>query len=605
MTAAGASDLTVYRRLLRQARPCWPHLGAYFLLSALSTPLVLLTPLPLKVAVDSLVGAGPVTLPFAPPAPVGAARSDGSTFVLTCGLLVAVALLSQLQGLGRALLRAYTAERLVQGFRMRLFGHAQRLSLAYHDARGPSDSAYRIYYDAPAIQWIVVDGVIPFITAGITLVGMISVTARIDGQLALVALAVTPVLFLITRASSRRLRSQAREVKNLESGAVSVVQEVLAAVRVVKAFGQEDREQARFVRHAGAGARARLRLALAEGMLGVLLGLTTALGAAATLFVGMRHVQSGTLTIGELLLIMGYLAQLYAPLTTISKSTASLQGSLASAERAFRLLDEAPDVVERPHARPLRRAAGAVAFRHVGFAYGTAPPVLRDVSFAIGPGARLGIAGTTGAGKTTLVNLLTRLYDPTTGEILLDGVDLRDYKLADLRSQFALVLQEPVLFATSIVENIAYGRPGASHQEIVAAAEAACAHEFVARLPNGYQTQVGERGLRLSGGERQRISLARAFLKDAPILVLDEPTSSVDVKTEAAVVAALERLMRGRTTVVIAHRTSTLRHCDVRLVLEHGRTIEGEAATPAAPRGAARGAGDRPTPAPEAAHAAA
>ena len=271
---------------------------------------------------------------------------------------------------------------------------------------------------------------------------------------------------------------------------------------------------------------------------------------------------------------MSYLAQLYAPLKTISKSAATLQSSLASAERAFALLDEAPDVVERPNAGRLLRASGAVAFHNVSFAYNGGAPVLHDVSFDIRPGTRVGIMGMTGAGKTTLVSLLTRFYDPTAGQILLDGVDLRDYKLADLRNQFAIVLQEPVLFSTSIAENIAYARPDASEEEIIEAAKAANAHEFIVSLPQGYETLVGERGMRLSGGERQRISLARAFLKDAPILILDEPTSSVDMKTEAAIMEAMERLMQGRTAFIIAHRLSTLTNCDVLLKIENGRLFD-------------------------------
>jgi ATP-binding cassette subfamily B protein len=440
---------------------------------------------------------------------------------------------------------------------------------------------YRIQYDAPSIQYIAIDGVIPFVSAGCTVAGMIYVTARIDWQLALIALGVSPVLLLFSRVYRRRLRTQSREVKKLESSALAVVQEVLAAVRVVKAFGQEEREQERFVRRSGEGVRARIRLALAEGSYSLLVALTTAVGAAAVLFIGMRHVQSGVLTLGDLLLVMGYLAQLYGPLKTIGRKAASLQSHLASAERAFSVLDEAPDVLERPNARPLARASGAVAFRNVSFAYGDDRPVLHDVSFEIGPGTRLGVAGTTGAGKTTLVSLLVRFYDPTAGRILLDGVDLRDYRVTDLRNQFAIVLQEAVLFSTTIAENIAYARPGASGRDIVAAAKAANAHDFISRLPQGYETQVGERGLALSGGERQRIALARAFLKDAPILILDEPTSSVDVGTEAGIIEAMEQLMRGRTSIMIAHRLNVLANCDARLQIEHGRLVDATSAVPA------------------------
>ena len=295
---------------------------------------------------------------------------------------------------------------------------------------------------------------------------------------------------------------------------------------------------------------------------------------ATALFVGALDVRSGTLTVGELLLVMTYMTQLLTPIETITRRFAQIQGSLASAARALALLDERPDVEQIPNARPLGRAKGAIRFEHVSFGYQPDRPVLHDISFDITPGTRVGISGRTGAGKTTLVNLLMRFYDPTHGHILLDGVTLSDYRLSDLRNQFAIVLQEPVLFSTSIGENIAYARPGATFDDIVAAAKAASAHEFISALPDGYETLVGERGFRLSGGERQRISIARAFLKDAPILILDEPTSSIDTRTEQAIMTAMERLMHRRTTFMIAHRLSTLEVCDVKLVLDDGRLVE-------------------------------
>jgi ATP-binding cassette, subfamily B, bacterial len=565
------SDLTLFGRLLRQARPYWKHIAALFVVSLLASPLALLAPLPLKIAVDSGLGAHPVPGFLAAVLPEALTRSRTAVLVLAAGLVIAVAVASQLQDLASALLRAYTGEKLVLSFRARLFRHVQRLSLAYHDTRGTSDSIYRIQSDAAAIQYIAIDGIIPFLAAGATFVAMAVVMARIDWQLALVAVAVSPVHLLVARAYRLRLRSRSREVKRLESAALSLVQETLGAVRVVKAFGQEERQEQRFIHRSTEGMRARLRLAYAEGRLGLLTKLTIAGGTAATLLIGARHVQSGVLTLGELLLMMGYLSQFYGPVATIGKKVASLQSHLASAERALALLDEVPDVAERADARPLARASGAVSFRGVSFGYGGERPVLHDVSFDVAPGARVGIVGATGAGKTTLVNLLTRFYDPTAGQILLDGLDLRDYRLADLRNQFAIVLQEPVLFSVSIAENIAYARPDASREEVVRAAQAANAHDFILGLPQGYETLVGERGMRLSGGERQRVSLARAFLKDAPILILDEPTSSVDAKTEAAIIDAMERLARGRTSFVIAHREGMLRHSDVLLHLARGR----------------------------------
>src|SRR5512144_3237911 len=561
---AGAySDLTLYRRLLAQARPYWPHLGGLFALGLLTTPLALLVPVPLKIVVDSVLGTRPL------PGPLGhwfPAASPATGLAIAIGVLLAVTLLTQLQSLLNTWLRAYVGEHIVLGFRSRLLEQGQRLSLAYHDSTGTADTAYRIQHDAPALQYVAVDGIIPFVSAVISLITMIAVTARLDWQLALVALTVAPVLFFLSRVFRRRMRGQSRAVKKLESSALQVVQEILGALRVVKAFGQERRETERFAGRAREGLAARLRLALIEGRFGVAVGLTTAAGTAAVLYLGVGHVRSGVLTLGELLMVMSYLAQLYQPLSTISRKAAGLQSYLASAERAFALLDEVPDVPERPAARPLVRAGGAVEFQHVSFGYDAERVVLRDVSFT----------GATGAGKTTLVNLLTRFYDPTSGDVLLDGVDLRDYRVVDLRRQFAIVLQHPLLFSTTIGENIAYGRPGASREAVEEAAAAANAHDFIARLPRGYDTQVGELGQKMSGGERQRIALARAFLRDAPVLILDEPTSSVDLKTEALILDALERLMTSRTVFLITHRPSTWTMCDVRLQIERGRLVRKE-----------------------------
>jgi ATP-binding cassette, subfamily B, bacterial len=564
-------DLVIYRRLLAQARPYWPHIAAVFFVSLLAAPLALLAPVPLKIAVDSVIGSQPLPGFLDAIVPGFAADSAVSLLLVIAGLLVVIEALTQLQFIADEMLRTYIGERLQLDLRARLFRRLQQLSLSYHDSRGTADAGYRVQYDAVAIRTVAVDGVIPFLTAGFTVLSMLYVTARIDATLALVTLLVTPILGLLTWTYRRRLRVRHREVKQLESSALAVVQEVLTSLRVVKAFGQEPREEERFVDRSVVGMRARLRVALIDGMFGLLIGVVTALGAGAVLFIGVRRVNGGQITLGELLLVMGYLTQLYKPMQTISKRVTSLQSALAGAERAFSVLDEAPDVPERRDARPLGRARGAVDFRDVCFGYDGGPPTLRDVSFAVAPGARVGIEGTTGAGKTTLVSLLMRFYDPTSGAILLDGVDLRDYRLADLRNQFALVLQEPVLFSTSVVENIGYARRGASFDDIVAAARAAHAHDFVSALPAGYDTPVGERGMRLSGGERQRISLARAFLKDAPVLILDEPTSSVDVRTEALIFEAMERLMQGRTAFMIAHRLSTLDACDVRLEVERGR----------------------------------
>jgi len=543
----------LYARLLRQAQPYWLHLAALFVVSLLSIPLALLIPLPVKIAVDNVISSHSLPGFFEAVLPAAATRSGAGVLVFAALLLVSIALLEQIQGLFSSLLRTYLGEKLVLTFRAQLFHHAQRLSFSYHDRTGAFDASYRIQYDAPAIQWVLIDGIIPFATAALTLSGMIYVTATIDWQLALVALGISPVLIGVSRAYSRRLRGQWHEFSTLHSSAMAVVQEALATLRVVSSFGREDHEEARFLHRSRKGLWARLRVDFTQGRSGLLVGLTLAMGTGAVLVVGTRHVQAGTLTLGQLLVVVAYLGQLYGPLETLSRMTAHLQRSLASAERAFALLDEVPDVAERQEAKALPRTRGAVTFRNVSFRYSKDRSILHDISFDVSPGTRVGIAGATGAGKTTLVSLLTRFYDPTDGAILLDGVDLRDYKLADLRKQFGIHLQEPVLFSASIFENIAYARPDASYEEVVAAAKAANAHEFILRQAERYETPVGERGMRLSGGERQRISIARAFLKDAPILVLDEPTSLVDAHTEAAVLEAIQRLVRGRTTFIVAH----------------------------------------------------
>jgi ATP-binding cassette, subfamily B, bacterial len=567
------SDATVFRRILQEARPYWPHLAGIFLLGLLAAPLALLLPVPLKIAVDSVLGTDPLPGFIAFFLPESIAQSQAALLVLVVALQILVVLFIHLNSAATYVFQTYTGERMTLTFRERLFRHLQRLSFMFHDKRGTADSIYRIQYDAPSIQYITIYSVIPLVSSIAMLVAMIVVTARINLHLAFIALGVCPVLFLMARIYNSRMRDKYTDVKEMESGALNIVQEVMTSVRVVKAFGREEKEQERFVDHSRKTVRARVRLSLAEGLFGLLINMGIALGTAAVLYFGINGVKEGILTIGELLMVLTYLAQLYAPLESISKQVAKLQDSLASAKRAFELLDEIPDVMDRHDAKGLSRSRGEVEMCEVSFSYGGKTKVLNNVSFKTPPGTRVGIFGKTGAGKTTLVSLLTRFYDPAAGQILLDGVDLRDYKITDLRNQFSIVLQEPVLFSTSIEENIAYGRPEAGRKDIEKAALAANAHDFIKALPNGYDTLVGERGMRLSGGERQRIALARAFLKDAPILILDEPTSSVDIQTEASIMGAMERLMEGRTVFMIAHRLSTLDTCDLLLEIENGQQI--------------------------------
>jgi ATP-binding cassette subfamily B protein len=567
------SDVSLYKRIAAEARPYWAHVAAICLFSLLSAPLALLAPLPLKIAVDSVLGDSPLPQLLNMMLPPMAGNDKTAVLIVAISLVVMIIVLQQLQGFASWLLQLYVGEKLVLRFRSRLFGYVQRLSLSYHDTKGTADSLYRIQYDAPSVQYVTIQGFVPFLTAWVTLGALVWAIAQFDFALSMVALAVSPALFLLAEFYRRRIRSRWTAVKELESATMSVAQEVLGSVRVVKAFGQEDREQERFLEQATRSMSEQIGAVFAEMKFGLLMALTIAIGTAAVLFIGVGHVQAGMLSLGELLMVMAYLTQLYKPLETISKKVTEVQAALASAERAFALLDELPEVVPCATPLPLVRARGAVTFEHVCFSYETDRHILEDVSFQLEPGSCVGISGRSGAGKTTLVSLLTRFYDPSAGRILLDGADLREYALTDLRNQFAIVLQEPVLFSTTLAENIAYGRPTAAEAAIIAAARAANIHDFIVSLPDGYRTQVGERGMRLSGGERQRISLARAFLKDAPILILDEPTSSVDMNSEAAITDAMVRLMRGRTTFIIAHRLTTLEKCDVRLHLEQGRVM--------------------------------
>jgi len=557
-------------RIFGETRGYRARLVGGVLLDLLSTPLFLLAPVPLAIAVDSVLGSKPLPSFLDP---IFGGLSKNQVLIVAALLQVVVVVLADLQALGSQVLQTATNERLTVSFRARLFSHVQRLSFAFHDSRGTADSLYRIQYDATMVGLATLDGIIPMVTAAVTLCAVFVVILRLNTELALIALAVSPALVLLAARFKSRLRAQYDEAKRLESSAMRVVQEVLATFRVVKAFGREDSEHQRFVRASDRSVRANVRVSWTDGLLSLLIDAVTAAGTGAVLYVGIRNVESGALTLGALLVVINYLSRLYEPLKTVTRKVSTIQNALASAQRSYEILDQVPEITDRPGARHIERARGAVELDQVAFSYDGRHVILEDITLTVPQGCRVGIAGQTGAGKTTLIGLLMRFYDPTSGEIRLDGVDLRDYRVSDLRKQFALVLQDPVLFSTTIRENIAYGRPDATSEEIYEAAAQAGADAFIAGLPEGYNTLVGERGMRLSGGERQRISIARAFLKDAPILILDEPTSSVDVKTEAAILGSMNRLMEGRTSFMIAHRLSTLDSCDVLWEIKGGRAL--------------------------------
>ncbi|HKV94118.1 MAG TPA: ABC transporter ATP-binding protein [Candidatus Angelobacter sp.] len=560
-----------YRPLLQMARPYWPHLAGILLLSMIAAPIALLLAFPLKIVVDNVIGSQPLPHMLQAFLPAGYQTAKGAELLLAVGLLLGLSLVMNLQAFASWLLQTYTGEKLVLDFRTLLFWHVQRMDLMFHDRRGTNEVSYRIQHDAPAIQYIFLQGMVPVLSSSLNFFALLYVTMRIDWLMALIAVAVSPLLFVLARKSGRRARAGWDGIKKLDSSAMLVLYEALSSIRVVKAFGQEQFEDERFKMRSRQRMVEQVKVASAQATFHVLIASTIAAGTAAALWVGAHHVSSGILTLGDLLLIMAYMGQLYEPLRTISSKLPELQSWIVSVQRALALVEEAPELIEESHAVPLEHAQGHVSFCEVTFDYPSSGRALEQVSFDIPAGTRVGIIGASGSGKSTLVNLLTRFYDPTSGQILLDGRDLRFYRLKDLRRQFSILPQEAVVFSATVAENIAYARPEASREEIIAAARAAMAHDFILALPRGYDTLIGEGECRLSGGQRQRLAIARAFLKGAPVLIFDEPTSSVDIHTEQEIMEATEGLVRGRTTFIIAHRLSTIRNCDLLLVLKQGK----------------------------------
>jgi ABC-type multidrug transport system fused ATPase/permease subunit len=395
-----------------------------------------------------------------------------------------------------------------------------------------------------------------------------------DWQLALLSLAIVPFLFGSIYFFAHRIRTQSTSIQEQDSAMLAQAQEGLGAIRMVHAFGREDFEVSQFHQRAQESLQANLRLTLTNVNSALVIGTLIAVGTAAMYYVGSLHVLSGVLTLGSLLVFSAYLLMLYQPLESLTYTAWAMEGATAGARRCFEVLDRADDVVDAPDAKEIDETSGALGFQNVAFSYGSERPVLRDIDLSISPNQIVALVGGTGAGKSTLLSLVPRFYDPNAGTVTLDGQDLRAITKKSLRAKIAIVLQDTLLFSTTIRENIAYGRPGATDDEIRAAARRAQADEFITRLPAGYDSPVGERGGHLSVGQRQRIGIARAFLKDAPILLLDEPTSALDPTTEAAIMETIKDLMHGRTTLIVTHRLATIHSVDRIVVLEHGRVVE-------------------------------
>jgi ABC-type multidrug transport system fused ATPase/permease subunit len=462
-------------------------------------------------------------------------------------------------------------------FRLRcaLFDHVQRLSLRFHDTTTVGDSLYRVTWDTYSAQALFNTGIVPAVTAGLTLAGISVMMLSQDVMVTAAALAVSVPIALLVRRLDRPMTQHSLRVHERESDVSTRVQETLVGIRAVQAFGQEELEGARFRRQAEASLRANLGLTVLQMGSQALIGVLIAAGTGAVVWIAVSQARKGRITVGDVVLLLAYLAMLYKPLETLAYTAAAVQGAAAGAARVLTVLDATPDVTDTAGALDLgARARGRVVFEDVAFRYAGEEAVLRDVSLDVEPGETVAVVGASGAGKTTIASLLLRFYDPTGGRILLDDHDLRTLALRSLRRNVSLVLQEPVIFGTTVGENIAYGRPGAGAVEIQAAARAAGAADFIETLPDGYETRLGERGVSLSGGQRQRLSLARAFLKDAPVLILDEPTSALDPETEHRLVETLRQLTRRCTTLIIAHRLSTIRHADRIVVLRDGTIAE-------------------------------
>jgi ATP-binding cassette subfamily B protein/subfamily B ATP-binding cassette protein MsbA len=464
-----------------------------------------------------------------------------------------------------------------------LFLHVQRLSLRFHANRAVGDTIARVTGDSYAASSLLLESLLPGAQALIGLVAMFVVMWELQPTLTLLSLSVMPFLIVVITTLGRPIHRRTREQRDLEGAMMSVVQRTLTGIPAVKAFNRERLEHARFRAYADQTVRAYLRATFAGLWFKLAAGLVTALGTAAVMYVGGRFALEGTLTTGTIVVFISYLSSFYDPLNTITHMASTLQVSAASADRVIEVLDEPLDVVDKPGAVPVGQI-GPIRYERVTFGYAQDRPAVRDISFEVDPGQVAAIVGPTGAGKTTIVNLLMRFFDPWSGQITLSGRDIRDYRVESLRRNMAMVLQDPFIFPLSVAENIAYGRgsrlastdrrPDATQAEIEAAARAANVDEFIERLPSGYDTIIGEAGATLSGGEKQRLSIARAFLKDAPVLILDEPTSALDARTESQLLDALERLMEGRIAFVIAHRLSTIRRADQILVVEQGRLVE-------------------------------
>ena len=555
--------MSIYRRVLRYYRPFLGQTIFGLCLSLLGIALNLLKPWPFKIIVDDFLRAG------------SAIRSDWRMWVLLlCLAVIGIQLLWGIINWITNYLFVKVGLQALLKLRTDLYSYLQSLSLKYHDARRSSDSSFRVAYDSQSIQTIYNKGFTNIFASIVTLIGTFVIMLRLDWQLTLVSLGIVPLVVGAIYLFAHRIRRESTSIQEHESAVLAQAQEGLSSIRMVHAFGREEFEVRQFRQQARQSLQANLRLTLTNVNSALVISTLMVVGTAVMYYIGTVHVLSGTLTLGSLLVFSAYLLMLYQPLESLTYTTWAMEGATAGAKRCFEVLDRQDDVVDSPGAVAISSAQGAIAFEAVNFGYAPDRCVLRNIDLQIDPNQIIGLVGGTGAGKSTLLSLVPRFYDPTTGSIRLDGCDIRQIIKKSLRTQIAIVLQDTLLFSTTARENIAYGRPNATEEEIIEAARRAQADEFIRQMPQGYGSLVGERGGHLSVGQRQRIGIARAFLKNAPILLLDEPTSALDPSTESAIMDTIKELMRGRTTLIATHRLATIHNLDQIIVLEHGRIVE-------------------------------
>ena len=532
--------------------------------------LELLKPWPLKVVIDHVLIGTPVPWEFAQ------SWSPQNVLWLACaGLILIYILLAGLRAFND-----YTTikigQKMVNDLRRDLYSQIQRLSLSFHHRRQVGDLLYRLTTDTYAIQTLTMNGLFPVLCSLTLFVGMLVVMVRMDPLLTVLSLTVCPVLTVLVTLSPLRgwLIDSATHMHEQKSSVYALVQWAIPAIRVIQAFTKEEEEHRRFMAQSQKSLKADLRFYLLENLYGGTVSVVIAIGTALVIWVGARHVLAGTLSIGGLIVFAAYLTSLYGAIDSMSQAYGSIQGAKVSLQRVFEIMQEESDLKEGSRLFPDGGAKGEVAWSGVSFQYTTGQPVLRHVDLRVQPGQKVAIVGRTGAGKSTLVSLLPRFFDPQSGRVTIDGVDIREFQLKSVRRQIGMVLQPPLVFPLTIRENLMYGRPEATEEEMIKAAGLARIHEAIVSLPEGYDTIIGEQGATLSEGEKQRLTIARAILIDAPILILDEPTSSIDAETEALIMEGLRELTAGRTTFIIAHRLSTVRQADLIVVVSGGRIIE-------------------------------